>query len=120
MSSRTRSASVSRVSSSTSSNRPSSVSARSTNVLATVHSPEVNRSVVSTSADQSRFPHLSASLDNNIVTTDVTSNVPPLLSDSSPGANLSSQLDSATTSSLSTSSSSHNSSSSSRDNFSSP
>src|SRR5690348_8924951 len=103
MSSRVRSASLSRASSSSSS-RTSSASRRSNNALATVHSPKVQRSIASTSVDQSRFPILAESLEQNLVTAESANNIPPLLSDASPSTNLSTQLDSATTASHSTNS----------------
>jgi hypothetical protein len=115
MSSR-RSASVSRTSSST--RISSKVSGISNNSLATVHSPEVNRTVTHSSADQSRFPLLSASLDNNVATTNITDNTPPLLTDGSPGVAVSSHP--TTIPSFSIPSSSDDVNSNVRDHFSSP
>ena len=117
MSSKTRSASVTRPTASSSNRSSSSVATRSQNILATVHSPEVVRSINNTTIDQSRFPILSGSVDNN----NRSNEIPSLMSDSSPGANITSQLNSASTDTSSSSSASQNNiSSSSMDSFSSP
>ena len=66
MSSKIRSASVTRPTASSSNRSSSSVATRSQNILATVHSPEVVRSINNNTIDQSRFPILSGSVDNSI------------------------------------------------------
>lgn len=120
MSSKSRSTSLTRPKST----RSSSVShtSRSQNVLATVHSPEVVRSINSDIIDQTRFPILSGSVDNNRSTTLLNNDIPLLTSDGSHGVkNITSQLESVSTNvSTSPSAPQNNTSTGSTDTFSSP